>query len=89
MAGGNLDFPRFVFYVPGPNEAHGFTYDHVLVNDSSEFDSAIEAGYSETLLAAKEDYDGREEKEEAPGLGSAPGTVAPKKRGRPAKVKEE
>ena len=89
MAGETLEFPRFVFYVPGPNQAHGFTFDQVLVSDSSEYDSAIEAGYFGNLLDANDDYDTRDDKEPDPAIGSASGTVAPKKRGRPPKVKED
>lgn len=88
MAGGNLDFPRFVFYVPGPNQAHGFTYDHVLVEDQEGYDSALEAGYFGNLLDAKEDFDTRDDKEPEPGVGTAEGAVVPKRRGRPAKSKD-
>ncbi len=75
-----MDYPRFVFYVPGPNQAHGFTYDHLLVNNDKEFKDAIDSGYAETLPGAKEKFDSRDEQEPEPGIGTAS-----KRRGRPPK----
>lgn len=48
-----MDFPRYVFFVPGPHQNVGFTYDHYLVQDQAEFDAAIKEGFSETVEEAK------------------------------------
>lgn len=48
-----MDFPRFVFYVPGPRQHQGFTYDHYLVEDQEEYKLALEEGFSETVADAR------------------------------------
>lgn len=44
-----MEYPRFVFISPGKSKCQGGSYDGELVIDQSEFDSAIKAGFSETL----------------------------------------
>lgn len=47
-----MDFPRFVFTAPGPLECMTGTYGELIVNDQSEYDAVLEAGYCTTLPEA-------------------------------------
>ena len=47
-----MDFPRFVFRCPGKNSCNGGTHDQVLVENESEHEAAIAAGYFPTLPEA-------------------------------------
>ncbi len=49
-----MDFPRFVFTSPGPQQCQGGTYGQELVQDQVEYDAAIKAGFCATLPEALE-----------------------------------
>jgi hypothetical protein len=44
-----MEFPRLVFISPGKQTCNGGTYDHELVEDQANYDSALAAGYSATV----------------------------------------
>lgn len=52
-----LDFPRWVFTVPGKVVRAGGTYGQQIVNDESEYQSALKAGWSSSLPEAAEAYE--------------------------------
>lgn len=47
-----MDFPRLVFKSPGPFDCNGGTYGHVPVENESEYEAAIAAGYHPTVPEA-------------------------------------
>jgi hypothetical protein len=57
-----MEFPLYVFRVPGSHSELGFTYDQLLVEDEASFDLAIREGFSETILDAKAAADGIKDK---------------------------
>ena len=57
-----MEFPKWVFRVPGEFRELGFTYDQLLVEDEETFDLAISEGFSETILDAKIAADGIKDK---------------------------
>ena len=49
-----MEFPRFVFLSPGKEKCQGGTFNTEIVKNITEFDAAIEAGFSATLPEALE-----------------------------------
>lgn len=47
-----MNYPRFVFKVPGPIARAGGTYDQVLANDSAELEAKKADGWFESMLDA-------------------------------------
>mgnify|MGYP000905672296 CR=1 FL=1 len=62
-----MEFPRLVFKSPGPYYCNGGTYGHVPVENMTEYNAALAAGYSPTVpdaLAAAKRPKAVEEKKE-------------------------
>ena len=78
----DADFPRFVFYVPGPHQNVGFTYDQQLVTSQADYDDAIEAGYSDDIPTAQAAAAALASPDPQPAIDS----VVPRRRGRPPKA---
>lgn len=47
-----MDFPRFMFRAPGPEQCQGGTYAQKLVQDEKEFSQGLQDGYYSTLPEA-------------------------------------
>ncbi|MFA5379101.1 MAG: hypothetical protein WC455_25320 [Dehalococcoidia bacterium] len=81
-----MDFPRYVFTSPGPEKIKEGSYGTRLVSDQDEFDSAIKAGFFETMPEAVESTKDKpkstEIKKADPEADPNPEPEAPK-RGRP------
>jgi hypothetical protein len=48
-----MQFPRFVFRVPGPEQCQGGTYAHKLVSDQDEYGEHLADGWHGTLPEAQ------------------------------------
>ena len=47
-----MEYPRFVYISPGPNECQGGTYDSAAVKDATEHAAALKAGFSDSIPEA-------------------------------------
>lgn len=82
-----MDFPRFVFIVPGSILRQGGTFGQVLVEGQDEFDAYLDEGFSSTLPEAIEVYKNPKPKDAPADLNTPVEPVAGEKpkRGRPSR----